>query len=687
MPKSARRRAPWLRLAVSVAGVISLICLQSVAPAAARIAGPAGTAASTGGSGVTVSGPRMWDPKTRSDYTVASSFTVSQTSNLVNQFVSVSWTSLTPSRSSDGMGGGYNFLYTLYPVQVAECAGTDPQSITAKCDGLDDYLQVPGDAGPTTEVDGLTGPAVSATQSPTQGGAGHINIQVLTAQQDYYLGCGPASPCSLVILPVDGGDATPGHVNCANHSHDFPVGADMENAIENPACAWANHVTIPLYFAPGQADCKFTSPDFTVIGSPMMQRAMTSWISKLCVGRQPVHFSFAGTIGEPLARVEFLSGVDDVALTTDPAIGPAARRSYTYAPVAITAESVAYWLDNPRTGAPYTQLDLTPRLVTKLITGSYDWAMYGCDRHDVKHPPPYPCNPAIYGNPASMLSDPDFVQYNGHLGANGQLAGIDFPTVLSGDSDMTWELTRWIAANPAAVTFLHGWPDPWGMRVNVNYLNLRLPEQAFTVQDPYPVWQDEFSPQFPLTRVAEEQADNTSPGANPADEQCNPGGTCVPQPNGNEQPGTRDLMAIVDEPDAVADDFPTAALQNHAGDFVTASPATMTAAVDTMITNRDGITQDDNENTTNPDAYPLTMVVYAMVPTSHTPKAEAAKIAQWLDYVAGAGQVQGTGAGQLPAGYLPLTARMRAQTLQAAYDVLHQNGATPPGGYDSPRHG
>jgi PBP superfamily domain len=259
-------------------------------------------------------------------------------------------------------------------------------------------------------------------------------------------------------------------------------------------------------------------------------------------------------------------------------------RSYTYAPIGIAATVIASWLDNPRSGEPYTDLKLTPRLVTKLITGTYNWNQYGCDRQAVKNPPPHPCNDAVYGNPTSMFNDPDFRQYN--------------------------------------------------------------------------------------------------PGVNPYQPQCTPGGPCLPTPNPIEPPGTRDLMAFVDQPDAVADDFPTAALQNHEGDFVTASAASMAAAVSDMVTNPDGITKDDNEDASNPDAYPLTMVVYAMVPTSHTPKAEATKIAQWLDYVAGAGQHAGAGAGQLPAGYLPLPAKMRLQTLQAAYDVLAQNGATPPGGYD-----
>src|SRR5262249_11694648 len=61
---------------------------------------------------------------------------------------------------------------------------------------------------------------------------------------------------------------------------------------------------------------------------------------------------------------------------------------------------------------------------------------------------------------------------------------------------------------------------------------------------------------------------------------------------------------------------------------------------------------------------------YAMVPTGGIRPAKAARIAQFLDYVAGAGQDPGTQPGQLPPGYLPLPARLRAQTLTAAHKVL-----------------
>jgi hypothetical protein len=103
----------------------------------------------------------------------------------------------------------------------------------------------------------------------------------------------------------------------------------------------------------------------------------------------------------------------------------------------------------------------------------------------------------------------------------------------------------------------------------------------------------------------------------------------------------------------------------------------MSAALGDMTTAKNGVTQQFNLKNTSKKfrtAYPLTIVIYAMVPTGGISKRKAAKIAQWLDYVAGPGQQPGFGPGELPPGYLPLTATMRAQTLKAAREVLNQAG-------------
>jgi hypothetical protein len=95
-----------------------------------------------------------------------------------------------------------------------------------------------------------------------------------------------------------------------------------------------------------------------------------------------------------------------------------------------------------------------------------------------------------------------------------------------------------------------------------------------------------------------------------------------------------------------------------------------------MVSDGNKITQEVSTKSKNPAEYPLTMVIYAMVPTSGLSHSKADAIASWLRFVAGPAQQEGTAPGTLPSGYLPLTPKMRAETLTAATDVQDQTGAT-----------
>jgi hypothetical protein len=656
------------RLAAIVA--VAAVGAAGIAPAAAH-ASPAPAS-----SGVTVSGPHMYDPQTKTQYPQASTVTIRQTTRLVNQFVTVSWTNFTPSNSRGGPHV-YSPAITLYPVEVSQCAGTDPASLSDCYGAAQDLEQTFAPNGPTTAVYALT----------AKNGTGTDTLQIETGLQNSSLRCSAVRACSLLILPVDGGDPgvppkTP--PDCTDHQRDASTQqATMAGIVQSEAggpldtCAWQDRIVVPLHFAKTPANCKMSHTAFSAAGSPMLQRAMTSWLTGLCLGQNPLGVSYDTSFSEATARQFFLDGSEDVALTTDPADATGVH-PYTYAPVGITAAALAYWMDNPRTGQPYTDLRMTARLVTKLITTSYNYQQYACTPKDPDPPPPG-CNEAVEHNPESLFRDPDFKAINPGIRGSVDPDFSDFPTLLAGNSDMTDEVTRWIGANLAASSFLASWPDPWGMRVNINYQGEQFPEDEFTAQDPFEAWNHSFMPQFPLSKVVSYQAFNWDPGIS-----IQPvvvvGGPPTYPPNAAEVPGTRDLEAILDLADATADQMPVAALQNHEGDFVLPSSQSMRAAVQDMITNQDGITQDDNENAINLDAYPWTMVVYAMVPTAGISHRKAVAIARWLDYVAGPGQVSGTTPGQLPGGYLPLDARQRAQTLKAAREVLHQTGTQPPGG-------
>jgi hypothetical protein len=692
MHSPAVRSALWLRRATALAAAVGLTLISSLAPATALTRSAATPQAGSSCPapppapklGTTVTGPRMYDPQTKKLFSCPSTVTVSQTRDLTNQTLKVSWTGFTPSKTIP-----YGATTTYYPVEVAECRGDSPGTSPADIayDNVADPHCYYAGSGGIPFTNGKYGPSNSTWSISSAQGTGSVDIQIETFQQNQLLGCSATHDCSLLILPADGGVPIPaGRPQCGDHSRDlgsYPDGyATAQDAFVPPSafvgdsCAWQDRIAVPLHFASIAKNCGFSNPAFSVAGSPMMVRAMTSWQSGLCNGAHPDPISYNGTVEEPEARDVFQAGGDDVALTTDPATGPG-KHPYTYAPVGITAASVAYWVDDAKTGEPYTNLRLTPLLLAKLLTQSYTWG-YACTPAELQNPPTTPpgCDRGVLHDPSDVYADPEFRQLNPglHLDEN-QAVTLGIPTVQQGESDMTWEVTRWIAADKTSTSFLAGNVDNWGEHVNSSYLGVQFPETQFVGQDSSGPVAFTYQPVAPPSLVGRYMADNVPSGNNFITQPCVGSNELCPVPFVEETPGQRQLLAILDQPDAAAFGIPAMKIENAAGDYVGPTATSMAAAVKNLVPNgSNGITREYNDSARDPAAYPLTMVVYAMVPTGGISRGKAAKIAEWLDYVAGAGERQGMLPGQLPPGYLPLTKSMRTQTLKAAHDVLHQTG-------------
>jgi hypothetical protein len=603
---------------------------------------------------------------------------VDQTSNLVNQMVQVSWANFTPSVNTP-----YGASSTLYPVMVAECAGANPAS-SADCYGATN--------GGVTGGSGPFGPMNTAYATTAADGTGQVDIEIDTALENQFLGCDQKHACSLVVVPAQGGNVLASPPKCTDHSQDnfFAIGQLDFGATYN-ACSWADRIVIPLSFAPTPNACPLKNAAFTAVGSPMLARAMNSWVAGLCTGSHGLTVQYNSQVPEPLAVQEAAGGLTDVALTTRPASaqGITPTRHYLYAPIAVSAVSIAYWIDNPTTDLPVTGIRFDQRLLLKLLTQSYNFQNEGVPCSAPPPPAGIGCDNAVDGNPLTLFADQEFQQLNpGVQPVSGLGAAFQVPTVQSGHSDMTWTVTRWIAANADAASFMSGQFDPWGMHMNTDYgtasgTSALYPTDTFNAQDSYPVIAHRYSPVFPLQLAASYQAENWEPGTS---WEKDPFGNFPKDPI--QPPGQRALIAILDQGDSAAFRFPVAAIPNATGSYVLPTNSAMAAALQGMQSTGSG-TQEVNLASTNKAAYPLTMVIYAMVPTSGTPPNKAAAIARWLDFAAGAGQKQGVQPGQLPPGYLPLPASMAAATMKDAVAVLHQTGATttPGGGTTNPGTG
>jgi phosphate ABC transporter phosphate-binding protein len=85
-----------------------------------------------------------------------------------------------------------------------------------------------------------------------------------------------------------------------------------------------------------------------------------------------------------------------------------------------------------------------------------------------------------------------------------------------------------------------------------------------------------------------------------------------------------------------------------------------------------------NPTTSDPAAYPLTALSYALTTPATLDSAAANDYAQFLRYAAGAGQQPGTAPGQLPPGMAPLPDPLKAQTITTAATIQAQATPIPP---------
>jgi hypothetical protein len=653
---------------------------------------------------------------------------------------------------ADGGGLGQN-CYD-YPLDGPPAPSGLPNALSDSDAGVT-YAPEARYAPETWEPSGQANPNATGGNPETWTGSAQFHIEAGVAENSQ-LGCNSTTPCSLVIDPNFGGNYDlnpstaventntsgcdyPGNPDpSASHYYDNVINNDFDasgaNSYNGWACQIEDMIVVPLSFAPTVANCPPKAPEFYAQGSPMMSRAMTQWESGWCTGSAPVTTQF--TAGdESDARNAFLAGgqalaarVDMALVTLPPDAGQTTSRKFTYAPLANSAVAMAYEIDDPQTEQRINRVVLNADLVAKLTTESYSLD-YDCTVQPQSPWPALPaasstCDPAVARNPHTPFDDQEFLSLNkdcepteeptnytcsssdfpSDATGNTQL-GEFMPTVLGGYSDMTYQMTDWVAANKDASAFLAGRADPYGMHINTNYWGVvSYPSQFFSTLDPgtkYPgaltcpkgvcatPWDASMNVAWNFVTGLDHITDDLlllQPTADSPYLACllpgNQGCTQIGQMGFSslipESPTNEDLFSEIDLGDAAAYQFPTTAMVNGAGVAVTPTQASVEAAVRDMETNPDGITQYVNQSSTDKAAYPLSMVDYAMVPTCGLSSSEAGAIADFLDKAATTGQVQGNAPGELAPGYYPLTNAQRAQTLKAAQEVKSQDCVSAP---------
>ncbi|GAA3256676.1 hypothetical protein ACFO1B_48835 [Dactylosporangium siamense] len=544
-------------------------------------------------------------------------------------------------------------------------------------------------------------------------GSGEATIEMQTLLESPSLGCGapvstasdaPGRACWLVVVPrgvKDDGYRTGAEVGDGFISHVTSSPLSLSN--------WQHRIAFRLDFRPVREDCALGTAQRRIIGSELARVAFTNWAPTLCSsGRVPYVLN---TMPESTARSSITSEIPTssrAALVNRPLVRDP-DHPIAYAPVALSGVVFGFHIERTvATGStPQAELDtngsrlprmnLTPRLAAKLLTESYQRAIPPPDPADVETMPAY-----LAANPRNLFADPEFLAVNPEakwLTSPGYEPEGASALVSLENSDATAAVWTWLNADKEARDFLDGKPDPWGAVVNPAYRNLTLPLETFPKSDPTCTaltaeqQQNNAVPlcvvdRAPYMENLEDAARNTLNGR--------PGGiggrwmkaddlenrdplTGLPtvarwQKNKPQPALRRFVISVTSTAEAARFGLQTAGLRNAAGNFVVPTESSLQAGAQAMT----GSTDDSRFKVLNPaaktaNAYPLSMVTYAAVAvkdidTTADPTART-QIADFVDFVSGAGQTRGLAFGQLPPGYAPLPVEMRAAARNASKEI------------------
>ena len=203
-----------------------------------------------------------------------------------------------------------------------------------------------------------------------------------------------------------------------------------------------------------------------------MAQATAQWSPRFCLDPSLFKFKHVQT-PEPQARAALaLGSARGILSSSAPDVGfplPTVN-----APVAMTGFAVSFTIDDANK-QHLQRLRLTPRLLAKLLTGSYPADLYVKAQHS-----------ALGHNPLDLTSDPEFQALNPDApqGIGNSVSASTLVTI-SSDSDVMSALTAYIHSDAEARSFLEGNPDPWGMTVNPAYRGISLPTTAWPLLDTF----------------------------------------------------------------------------------------------------------------------------------------------------------------------------------------------------------
>jgi len=680
---------------------------------------------------------------------------VSQTSNLSSQGLTISWQGAASGSVRPSSDGGANFL------QIFQCWGEDPnqpghpdrttcqygansipgsgRANSTQIENVDSrdlkftkpgtnwanppYTSIPFNSATGETIWDLkreengqlgfnSGVSMSANRffSPQStnevnwvgsddNGNGTVKFALQTASESPGLGCGKAlrvgkktvgQSCWLVVLPRGEADNKQQHITKSGLFWD----------------AWKHHIAFKLDFRPIGVRCEIGIPERQVQGDEVATEAFSSWQPKLCGGQTKSAFVFSNQLDSEVMNTAADMSSPALAVTTH-AVNDSATDPLVYAPLAISGVSLSFSLDRAhdtsknvpedvkkRNESSFTNINLTPRLLAKLLTYSYKQAMPS--GANIEH---------LGSNYLNITQDPEFLEANSDepdweytLLNFGGIADVVSPNTRSFLAEQIW---NYVLSDKSAREFLAGQPDSNGMRVNPWFSTsskvnpsgsgLSLPNYAFPKSDPVekpdttgegganasgpvnlvtwrPYVSDFEAGALSVLSGNAYELGIWDPAANPPNYK-----------KGAKQPlGRHRVLALSTTPAAEKYQTFQASFLNPAGKFVKPTLASLKSARDAMTPSK------INSNLVSFDfaskkakaaqgAYPLAVPVYAAYNPLQTGESDRSAYSSLIRYAVTDGQTSGTNPGNLPPGYAPLSASMVAQALKAANDIKSGN--------------
>ena len=499
----------------------------------------------------------------------------------------------------------------------------------------------------------------------------------------------------------------------------FSVEADQIGVATSPLAptAWQNRIAVPLEFSPVDTACRLGNDERQITGNELILSAIASWQPALCGAKQLPPFSYA-SVGDPTARRQLTSrsaGSPGLVAISSPVPESQTRPTspIVYAPLAASGVVVGFNIERvPKPSAPaaaqeiagvrVAELNLTPRLVAKLLSQSYLSAVQIIEK------PPYTW---VDKNPANIGVDPDFLQFNPEFALLGNSdRNFSSLTVPPGTSDAAKQLWEWVLSDPEARKWLDGEPDEWGMRVNPAYSTVASNNSSgFAFGDPVPALfpkadsycyrpgaigaqKDVVPPPLcatdwlPYARSFEEAATMTRAAYDRARIVLNSFAVNESAAWSRSEPqflGFRTFLSVTDTSWAARYGLQTARL-SRAGDnrpdrtFVGPTPEGLRAGVESMKARSNTAVLEPAVLDQGPAAYPLTTLTYAATSPLDLDSNARSDLAEFVKYAVTDGQVPGSAPGRLPAGYLPLTDGLKAQAVTAANTIVALQPTAPP---------